>query len=842
MSLVSDLYPNDDVLAGVAMVVVAVCITAGVSLLIAMLLARRPTLRHAVLASALVCILATPSIAVMIRAGGISLFAWHLLPAAERAVWQNRHVRIDDFQQRDLRADRASLDRSIATSLVSLTGSECLTEFARPRLASLSTRSMGATPAIDHRMASVQPPQSGSPTPRAEVVGWQEAIRRWSGVALTAWLAGSALLLARVACGSVHVLRIRQAGKPFLADSRGVIATHLQRYLGRDQLPAILISDRIQSPVATGLLRGAVILPAGLVSQITTDQLCDVLIHECAHVVRRDPLMLYLQVAAGSLFWPIPLVHWLNWQLTSACEEICDNYVLANRNALRYAETLLRVATVVGETRRGLPYVGMLHLRGKLESRIAGLIDEKRNKSTRIQAPRVVLCLFAFLLANFAICGTTIRAERTEATPPTESLPPKADGLPPKAESAPAEAKPKAAKNVADPTEIQVWWPMRGTMGDAFEKLVKRFNESQDRVSVDLRYFDGYGAVHKELNRAFRDGNLPDAAIIEIHHVVEFAVDDRIQPLDELIKNDPTFQPEDLLPGILTNLRYRDKLYALPMNRSTPILYYNKDRFTAAGLDPNKPPATWQELREMSVRLTADDQTKYGFVATDSPWVFESMVWSNGGELLVDGKPTFAQSGAAPLQLWADMVHLDHSARFAKGSFGEFKSGRAAMVVDSTALLQAFVSQVDFKLGTAFLPRTEGTPNAVPTGGGAAVIPAKNSPERQAATWQFVTWFIKTQQAAEWSQATGYIPIRESARAQLETEGFYRQYPQFEVAIKQMAYAREAPQLPQWGAVWKIIENSMGTVIRDDMPALRTLKEAEQKVESVLNSPANSKP
>jgi sn-glycerol 3-phosphate transport system substrate-binding protein len=278
------------------------------------------------------------------------------------------------------------------------------------------------------------------------------------------------------------------------------------------------------------------------------------------------------------------------------------------------------------------------------------------------------------------------------------------------------------------------------------------------------------------------------------------------------------------------------------MNRSTPILYYNKDRFVAAGLDPDKPPATWQELREMSVRLTSEDQTKYGFVAVDSPWFFESMVWSNGGELLVGGKPTFAQFGAGPLQLWADMVHLDHTAQFHRGSFGEFASGRAAMVVESTALLQAFVSQANFKIGAAMLPHTVDSPNAVPTGGGAAVIPAKTSPERQAAAWQFVSWFTKTQQAAEWSKATGYIPIRVSARTLLRSEGFYDQYPQFEVAIKQMEFAREAPQLPQWGAVWKIISDAMTTVVRDDAPALRTLKDAEQKVEAVLSLAVTQKP
>ena len=92
----------------------------------------------------------------------------------------------------------------------------------------------------------------------------------------------------------------------------------------------------------------------------------------------------------------------------------------------------------------------------------------------------------------------------------------------------------------------------------------------------------------------------------EIHQIPYFAAENRIQPLhDAFIKDDQTFQGDDLLAGILTNLRYRDWLYALPMNRSTPILYYNKKRFAEAGLNPDKPPETWQQVREMARTLTS---------------------------------------------------------------------------------------------------------------------------------------------------------------------------------------------------------------------------------------------
>ena len=311
--------------------------------------------------------------------------------------------------------------------------------------------------------------------------------------------------------------------------------------------------------------------------------------------------------------------------------------------------------------------------------------------------------------------------------------------------------------------------------------------------------------------------------MIEIHHVASFAADDRIQPLDELVKNDPTFQADDLLPGILTNLRYRDKLYALPMNRSTPILYYNKDRFAAAGLDPNKPPATWQEVREMAMALTSDDRSEYGFVAVNSPWFFESMVWSNGGR--VDGR---RQADVCRVRGRAAAVVGRHGASRPYGAIRQrrFRRVRQRSSGDGGRFHGAVASvcrpKCQFKLGTAMLPRSEGSPERGShgwRGGGDSGQEFRRSGRPRPG--QFVTWFIKTQQAADWSEATGYIPVRESARTVLRTAGFYEQYPQFEVAIKQMAFVREAPQLPQWGAVWKIIEEAMtdGRARRRTRPA-----------------------
>ena len=374
-------------------------------------------------------------------------------------------------------------------------------------------------------------------------------------------------------------------------------------------------------------------------------------------------------------------------------------------------------------------------------------------------------------------------------------------------------------------------------------KQVGLFNDSQARIVVEGRLVKGYGALTRELQKAFQKGDLPDAAIEEVHQIASLAAHNQVEALDRFIKDDPKFQPGDLMTGMLTNLRYRDKTYALPISRSTPVLYYNKDRFAAAGLDPDKPPKTWEELRDMSETLTAKDPRQYGFLVNSSPWMFESMVWSGGGEMIVGGKAKFAEAGAKPLQLLADMVHRDKTARFGTAGdvYSKFMGGNAAMVVESTAVLQMFTARCPFKVGTAFMPHSEGFKSAVPTGGAAAVIPAANSSERKTATWEFLTWLIDTKQAADWSRETGYIPVRKSAHDLLVKDGFYREHPDFQIAIQELPIARESPQVMQWGAFAKIVADAMTAVVRYNSPALETLKGAERDIDRLLETSAPPK-
>lgn len=111
------------------------------------------------------------------------------------------------------------------------------------------------------------------------------------------------------------------------------------------KVPKFRVSDQISGPISVGLLRPHVLLPARLIERIEPDQLRQILIHEAAHILRRDVVIVFLQNITGSLFWLHPLVAVLNRQLAKSREEICDNFMLANVDASTYGKTLLDVVT-----------------------------------------------------------------------------------------------------------------------------------------------------------------------------------------------------------------------------------------------------------------------------------------------------------------------------------------------------------------------------------------------------------------------------------------------------------------------------------------------------------------
>jgi beta-lactamase regulating signal transducer with metallopeptidase domain len=209
-------------------------------------------------------------------------------------------------------------------------------------------------------------------------------LRACGGVATTAWLIGVFYFLLQGLHGSWITSSFCRSARAWENDDRDRIFDDIRNALGRASLPQIACSDTIDGPLVVGIFRPLILLPASMENGADPESVRDVLIHECAHVVRRDSIVGLFQRLAEVLFWPHPVVHYVNQKLGRTREEVCDNFVLRRGNPTRYAQTLFELAQHVSSGYREPAAFGLFTPRWRLEDRIAGLLDSRRRTMTRM--------------------------------------------------------------------------------------------------------------------------------------------------------------------------------------------------------------------------------------------------------------------------------------------------------------------------------------------------------------------------------------------------------------------------------------------------------------------------
>ncbi len=398
MSALANWYPGHSVLNFCVTVAVTVMLVTATAWMLSLFLNRQPAIRHWVLLSALAASLASPFLALGFIASGRSFINVPLLIAEGTApelpdeLDPSRNLQAEHGHARLL--DEPAQSVAPETFLPTHRTGPARAESVRDHVV-----------AAGPNFPTVNPTTEPSDPFRSAVVG-----------ILLMWLCGTLVVILGLFRGVLFLRRLRQSAGP-ITDAELDKALDEARRLGCERcLPAIGVSSLARSPMVAGLFRPIIVIPRSLLGAISGHQLRDILTHEIAHVERRDNLVVLLQAIARAAFWPIPFLHLLNRELERAREEICDNHVLACRDAVSYGETLLRVAHLACETEMPVGTVGILHWRGKLEERIFGLIHKGRSKMTRMD-PLIALGVLALFLSTTAIlCGTTIIAAQPPQT------------------------------------------------------------------------------------------------------------------------------------------------------------------------------------------------------------------------------------------------------------------------------------------------------------------------------------------------------------------------------------------------------------------------------------------
>lgn len=288
--------------------------------------------------------------------------------------------------------------------------------------------------------------------------------------------------------------------------------------------------------------------------------------------------------------------------------------------------------------------------------------------------------------------------------------------------------------------------------------------------------------------------------LIQVYEIgSKFMIDSKaITPVQDFIDAD-NYDISSLEENILGYYTFNGKLYSMPFNTSNPILYYNKDMFKAAGLDPEKPPATFEEVKNDAKALTKDGKTGASFAIYG--WFMEQLFANQGADYLNNGNGRSdaaseslvnSDTGVKTLTWWKDLVDSKvalNLGRKTDDTKKAFLAGQIGMTLDSTAGLRGYVdgAKGKFEVGTAFLPKPDGAQDGGVVVGGASNWIMNNKPaEEQKAAWEFIKYLAQPDIQAKWHINTGYFPITKKAYDEQIVKDNMAAYPQFKTAVDQL--------------------------------------------------------
>jgi beta-lactamase regulating signal transducer with metallopeptidase domain/protocatechuate 3,4-dioxygenase beta subunit len=388
MRFLADWYPGDGIVLTSLEVLGAIALIALPAWLAEQLFARRrPALCSALWLSALVGVLLAP---VLVLSG--RYLPWHVaaFPVAETVI-----------------SERVT-ERPVMPIVIADSAPVAIEE-ERARLSPAPTHSEAApskTPPPDARVAlPAKTAEKIASLPDEPVAAAANRLHALATAAFLVWGLGGVYLGARRFHGCWRVRRLWHRLQPFDKQRLAAELAAVSRKLSVARPPEICLSPDVRSPLVAGWLRPIVILPEDLPERLSSHQLREVLVHECAHVARRDPWILLLQRLATILFWVHPLVHVLNRRLDRAREEVCDNHVLAHADGPAYAETLLTISQICHPVARLEGHLTMIPRRHNLEGRIAALLEERRDLTTHLSFRQRFVVATAFVITLLAVAS-----------------------------------------------------------------------------------------------------------------------------------------------------------------------------------------------------------------------------------------------------------------------------------------------------------------------------------------------------------------------------------------------------------------------------------------------------
>lgn len=356
----------------------------------------------------------------------------------------------------------------------------------------------------------------------------------------------------------------------------------------------------------------------------------------------------------------------------------------------------------------------------------------------------------------------------------------------------------------AEPMSLVLWSSFSGKNAETEALLVDMFKEAHgSEVTLDYQVQGNYEETAQKVTAALQAQTAPDISLLSDVWWFKFYLNQVLVPVDDLAATENIDFTDYQDPLINEGLRM-DKHWWMPFARSTPLFYYNKEKWAAAGL-PDRGPETWDEFMEWAPKLVekeGDEIKVPAFVHPDGAsyiaWLFQGVTWQFGGKY---SDPDFNmhladEATVAAGQFYKDTVHEFNWARPSKDIATDFINGLSASMMASTGSMGGVKANAKFEFGTAFLPKKDNF--GCCTGGAGLAILTSCPEEKRAAAMRYIGFASNPENTAFWAQNTGYMPVRKSAAIGESMMAYYAEFPQFETAVKQLELTQPQDSARVW--------------------------------------------
>lgn len=364
--------------------------------------------------------------------------------------------------------------------------------------------------------------------------------------------------------------------------------------------------------------------------------------------------------------------------------------------------------------------------------------------------------------------------------------------------------------------------------------LIKDFNALNTGIKVEYRQIQ-FDDVVSEAMRAFSTGQAPDIIAVDNPEHALFASRGAFLDLTDMIEKSDVVKVGNYFPGPLASTMWDGKNYGIPKATNTIALYYNKDMFRAKGLNPDKPPQTWNELVEAARKLTDPSANVYGLAFSakaNEEGTFQFLPWAQMAGASYEN--INADGAVKALDTWKQIIDEklaspDTLTRGQWDSTGTFNSGNAAMVISGPWELDRMIAEAKFDWGVALLPvPEEGAERSSAMGDFNWAIFASTKHPQEA--FKVLEYFVS--QDDRMFKDFGQLPARSDIA--IPETGVPKKDAALKVLVEQLKYAKPRGPHPEWPKISKAIQDAIQAALTGQMSSKEALDQAAEKIKTVL--------